>query len=371
MTRLGLVEQLRAETPRMLATLERLVNQESPSADVPALRACAEVVSQVFEEVLGSRPELIERDGKPHLVWRHGEPKVMLLGHFDTVWPSGTVARWPFAGAGDRATGPGSFDMKGGLVQGLFALAVLGVPEGVVFVVNSDEEVGSASSRELIESTAREVGAALVLEAALDGALKIARKGVAGYTLTIDGLAAHASQPELGVNATVAMAEVALAAAALADAEAGTTCSPTVISGGTVANTVPARATLMIDSRAPSAAEQERVDRALRALTPSVTGARLTVDGGANRAPMPESISRDLFQRSRRLAAELGLPELRGALAPGGSDGQLTAAVGTPTLDGLGAVGGNAHAEGEFVEIAAMPERAALLAALVQELLGS
>jgi glutamate carboxypeptidase len=366
---LDLLQRLQSETPRMLAVLGRLVDQESPSADIPSLNACADLVAAVFEEVLGSRPQRLERDGKPHLLWRKGAPKVLLLAHMDTVWPLGTVARWPFSADGKTATGPGSFDMKGGLVQGLFAVAALGVPDGVVFLVTSDEEVGSATSRELIESTAREVGAALVLEAALDGALKIARKGVAGYTFTVDGLAAHASQPELGVNATVAMAEVALAAAALADDGVGTTCSPTVVSAGTVANTIPARATLVIDSRAPSVAEQQRIDAGLRQIGSSVAGVKVSLEGGPNRAPMPESISRDLFERARRLAGELGLPELRGAFAPGGSDGQLTAAVGTPTLDGLGAVGGNAHAEGEFVEIAAMPQRAAVVAALVEELL--
>lgn len=366
---MDLLQRLRDDTPRMLSVLARLVNQESPSSDVPSLHACADLAAGAFDEVLGSRPEQLEIGGKPHLRWRRGEPKVLLLAHLDTVWPPGTVARWPFRVEGARLTGPGSFDMKAGLVQGLFALAALGVPDGVVFLVTSDEEVGSFTSRELIESTAREVRAALVLEAALDGALKIARKGVASYTFTVEGLAAHASQPELGVNATVAMAEIALAAAALSDPDAGTTCSPTVVAGGTVGNTIPARATLVIDSRAPSIAEQERIDAGLRRIRPRLDGARVSLEGGPNRAPMPESISRDLFERARRLGAELGLPEVRGAFAPGGSDGQLTAAAGTPTLDGLGAVGGNAHAEGEYVEIAAMAERSALVAALVQELL--
>ncbi len=353
----------------MLESLERLVNRESPSSDLPALRACADLVAKEFENVLGAPAELLESGGKPHLRWGRGEPRVLLLGHLDTVWPPGTVARWPFRTDAGRASGPGAFDMKAGLVQGLFALAALGSPEGVVFLVTSDEEVGSGTSRGLIESTAAGVKAVLVLEPALDGALKIARKGVAGYTLTIDGLAAHASQPELGVNATVAMAEVALAAAGLADPDLGTTCSPTVVSSGTVANTIPAQATMVIDSRAPTVAEQERVDAALRRIGSNVAGARVSVEGGPNRAPMPESISRDLFEWARRLAGELGLPEVRGAQAPGGSDGQLTAAAGIPTLDGLGAVGGNAHAEGEFVEIAAIPQRAALVAALVEELL--
>jgi glutamate carboxypeptidase len=366
----SLLQELAAETPLALDVLERLVNQESPSSDPTSLGACAQLVAGLFQELLGTPAELRESGGKPHLRWSKGVPRVLLLGHLDTVWPPGTVRRWPFRRQGRRASGPGIFDMKAGLVQGLFALRTLGVPDGVVFLVTSDEEVGSATSRELIESTARQVGAVLVLEPALEGALKVARKGVAGYTVTLDGLAAHASQPELGVNATLAMAEFAVAAAALADPGRGTTCTPTVASAGTVANTIPARATLVIDSRAVSAQEQARVDRGVRAIRPGVPGVRVGVKGGPNRAPMPESISRDLFERARALAAELGLPELRGVAAPGGSDGQLTAAVGTPTLDGLGAVGGQAHAEGEFIEVDALAQRSALVAALVSDLLG-
>lgn len=355
----------------MLAALEPLVNQESPSADVDLLDSCAELLAELGSGILGFSPRLERSDGKPYLLWARGEPRVLVLCHLDTVWPRGTVARWPFNANGTRASGPGVFDMKGGIVQGLFALASIGVPEGAAMLVTSDEEVGSATSREVIQYLGRQVDATLVLEPALEGALKVARKGVAGYVLTIDGLAAHASQPELGVNATVELAHQALAIAALADPAVGTTCSPTVVSSGTVANTIPARATLVIDSRAPSLEEQRRIDAALRSLEPVVAGAKLALEGGPNRTPMPESISRDLFERAEAHAAEMGLSALRGALAPGGSDGQLTAEVGTPTLDGLGAVGANAHAEGEYLDIAAMPERAAVLAALIRDVLAA
>lgn len=353
----------------MLALLEPLVNQDSPSSDLDLVRRCAQLTAETVQEVLGSPPEVVEAGGKPHVLWRRGEPKVLLLGHFDTVWPAGTVARWPFSSDGRRATGPGIFDMKGGLVQGLFAAAAAGAPDGLAMLWTSDEEVGSGTSRGLIEELGRQVRATLVLEAALDGALKIARKGVAGYTVTVQGLAAHASQPELGVNATVELAHAALYAAALADPEQGTTCSPTLAQAGTASNTIPARAVLTIDSRAPTAAEQDRIHESMQGLRASVPGAKLEVEGGISRAPMPEAISRDLFERAVRLGLEVGLPPLAGAHAPGGSDGQLTAALGTPTLDGLGAVGANAHAEGEYLEVAAMAERAALVAALLLELL--
>ena len=366
---MGLLEELSGETPRMVDALARLVGQESPSAEVDLLERCAELVAGLAEELLGSPAEVLTFGGKPHVRWARGTPRVLLLGHFDTVWPRGTVARWPFQVEGDIATGPGAFDMKAGIVQALFATAALGVPDGVLLLLTSDEEVSAGTSRAFIEETARQVRAALVLEPALDGALKIARKGVAGYRVTVDGVAAHASQPELGVNATLELAHVALAAAALADPAAGTTCTPTLAEAGTASNTIPARAELTIDSRAPSLAEQERVDAGLRALRPQVEGARITLEGGPNRGPMSEEVSRDLFQRAQRVAGELGLPPVTGVLAPGGSDGQFTAAAGTPTLDGLGALGGKAHAEGEYVEVSKMAERAALVAALVRDLL--
>ena len=364
-----LLDSLRADTPAMVATLQRLVDQESPSSELDLLEDCARLVAQTFEEVLGSPAEIVRAGGKPHVRWVRGEPKVLLLGHFDTVWPRGTVARWPFGVKGDTATGPGAFDMKAGLVQALYAIRALGAPEGVLILMTSDEEVGSTASRGLIEESARQVAAALVLEPSLDGALKIARKGVAGYKITVHGLAAHASQPGAGVNATLEMAHVAIAAAALADDEVGTTVSPTVVQGGTVTNTIPAQAVLSIDSRAPSVAEQERVDAAIHGLQPVLPGAELEVEGGPNRAPMSEDATRDLYQRAQEHAADLGLEPLLGAQAPGGSDGQLTAAVGTPTLDGLGAVGGNMHAEGEFLVVSKMAERAAVVAALVRDFL--
>jgi glutamate carboxypeptidase len=296
---------------------------------------------------------------------------VLLLCHLDTVWPRGTLERWPFRVEGDRATGPGVVDMKAGLVQALFALSALGAPDGVRLLVTTDEEVGSPSSRALIEASATGLEAALVLEGAYEGALKVARKGTAQYTVRIAGRAAHASEPGRGANATLEMASQILEVAGLADPAAGTTVTPTLASAGTTANTVPAHAELRVDSRAATVAELERVRQAMLALRPHLEGTEVAVSGGVERLPMTREISSGLFARAERLAAALGLSPLRGALAPGGSDGQFTAALGIPTLDGLGAVGGNAHAEGEWVELERMPERAALLAALTRELLGT
>ena len=304
-------------------------------------------------------------------MWETGRPRALLLCHVDTVWPRGTLARWPFSVDRGRATGPGVADMKAGVVQALFALSALGAPEGVRLLVTTDEEVGSPSSRGFIEKAAAGLEAALVLEAAYEGALKVARKGTAQYTVQINGRAWHASEPARGANATLEMARQMLDVAGLADTRLGTTATPTMAAAGTTANTVPAHAEFRVDSRAASTAELERIERAMRALRPHLDGTEITVVGGIERAPMSREISRGLFERAQALAATLELPPLRGVLAPGGSDGQFTAAIGTPTLDGLGAVGGHAHAEGEWVDVERMPERAALLAALLQDILQS
>jgi len=367
----ALLEGLRRRQAEMVDCLEALVHRESPSGDPALLGAALDAVDGMLARFAGSVGRRIEAGGGAHLVWETGRPRVLLLCHVDTVWPRGTLARWPFSVDGERATGPGVVDMKAGIVQALFALSALGTPEGVRLLVTTDEEVGSPRSRPLIEDSAAGLEAVLVLEASYEGALKVARKGTAQYTVQIRGRAWHASEPDRGVNATLEMARQMLDVAALADARLGTTATPTLAAAGTTANTVPAHAEFRVDSRAASTAELERIERAMRGLQPHLEGTEITVLGGINRAPMPREISRGLFERAQAVAATLGLPSLRGVLAPGGSDGQFTAAMGIRTLDGLGAVGGHAHAEGEWVEIERMPERAALLAALVHDLLSS
>ncbi len=365
----GRLEALRNRRAEMLDCLEALVNRESPSGDPALLGAALDAVDEMLVRLAGSAGRRVEADGAGHLVWESGRPRALLLCHIDTVWPRGTLARWPFSVEGGRATGPGVVDMKAGVVQALFALSALGATEGVRLLVTTDEEVGSPSSRALIEAQAAGLEAALVLEAAYDGALKVARKGTAQYTVLIQGRAWHASEPARGANASLEMARQMLDVAGLADPELGTTATPTLASAGTTANTVPAHAEFRVDSRAATAAELERIERAMRGLRPHLDGTEITVRGGVDRQPMSREISRGLFERARAVAATLGLGPLRGVLAPGGSDGQFTAAIGTPTLDGLGAVGGHAHAEGEWVEVERMPERAALLAGLLEDIL--
>jgi glutamate carboxypeptidase len=354
----------------MLGVLEDLVMTETPSDDRALLDQGMRLTSALVHRLLGEVPEALESGGRPHLRLRGASPRpVLLLCHLDTVWPAGTTARWPFAAGGGRATGPGVFDMKAGLVQGLYALGAAACQDDVTLLVTSDEEIGSPSSRSLIEAEARRSRAVLVLEPSADGALKTARKGVSMYRLAVTGRAAHAGlEPERGVNALLELAHQVRAIAALtAD---GTSVTPTTASAGTTTNTVPAHAELAVDVRAWTVAEQDRVHRELSALRPVLTGAALELGGGVNRPPLEATRSAVLADLADDCAAALGLAPLGRAEVGGASDGNFTAALGVPTLDGLGAVGGNAHAEGEWLDTTTMTDRAALVQALLERLTG-
>ncbi|MFC0067496.1 M20/M25/M40 family metallo-hydrolase [Umezawaea endophytica] len=353
----------------LLADLRVLVECESPSSDLAAVARSADVVARVGTARLGVTPERIVLDGRTHLRWRlgTGPSRVLLLGHHDTVWPLGSLAAHPFTVEDGVLRGPGCFDMKAGLVMAFHAAAGL---DGVTLLVTGDEELGSPSSRELIEEEARSAVAALVLEASADGgALKTERKGVSLYEVRVTGRAAHAGlEPEKGVNATLELAHQVLAVSALADQEAGTTVTPTSARAGTTTNTVPAAGSFAVDVRARTAAEQERVHRAITALSPVLPGALIEVAGGVNRPLLEAVASAALHQRVRETAQRLGLPATGSASFGGQSDGNFTAGIGTPTLDGLGAVGGGAHAADEHVLVGVVTREDALLRALVQQL---
>jgi len=354
----------------LLDDIRELVECESPSANLAAVARSADVVARVGARRLGVEPERIVTDGRTHLCWRlgSGPSRVLVLGHHDTVWPIGSLATHPCTVEDGVLRGPGSFDMKVGLVMAFHALA--GV-DGVTLLVTGDEELGSPSSRGLIEEEACACEAALVLEASADGgALKTERKGVSLYDVRIVGRAAHAGlEPEAGVNATVELAHQVLAVSALGRPELGTTVTPTASRAGTTTNTVPAEGSFSVDVRVRTIEEQDRVDAAMRALGPVLPGAVLEVTGGPNRPPLEASSSAALFERVGELAVRLGLPAPSSAAVGGASDGNFTAGVGTPTLDGLGAVGGGAHADDEHVLVDELPGRTALLAALVADLL--
>ncbi|MEJ7765109.1 MAG: M20/M25/M40 family metallo-hydrolase [Acidimicrobiales bacterium] len=357
--------------PTMVDDLALLVGVESPSQDLGACRDVVHATAELGTGLLGQRPEVLEVDGRSHLRWRFGPPgRALLVGHIDTVWPLGTLARWPFRVDDGVATGPGCFDMKGGVVQAFHALSTLDDLDGIEVLLTTDEELGSQTSRHLVEEGARASRAALVCEPAGDGGvLKVGRKGTGMYTLVVSGRSAHAGlEPEKGANALIAAAHLILALAPLNRPEVGTTVTPTVAAAGTATNVVPAVARVEVDVRVAQPDEAGRVDEAIRALRPAVAGCRIEVLGGPNRPPMPPASGADLFARAQAIAAELGLAPVGGVTVGGGSDGNFTAAVGCPTLDGLGPLGGGAHAETEHVLVADMPRRAALLAELVASL---
>ncbi len=300
----------------------------------------------------------------------------MVLGHLDTVYPLGTIAKMPFRVLGGKAWGPGTFDMKGGLAQALFAVDALRAAKirprkRLVFFWNSDEEIGSDSSRRAIEAEARRSDAVLVLEPAFgpDGRLKTQRKGVGTAEILVTGRSAHAGiDPKSGVNAVHELALQIVRLEKLNDPRRGIVVQATVISGGTASNVVPDHARAEVDLRYSRLADARNLNRRLRCLKPILPGARVEVRGGVNRPPLERTAAvRELFGRAQSLMREMGL-SLGEAATGGGSDGNLTAALGVPTLDGLGAVGDGAHSPREHVVTRAMPVRAALLAGLLATL---
>ena len=355
----------------MIDDVRRLVEIESPSLDIEALTASALELARLMEQRLGSPAALVESVAGPHVHWvGGGTPKVLIVGHHDTVFPKGALKNRPFNVDNDRATGPGIFDMKAGIVQAIHGVAALDDKSGIEILITSDEEVGSVHSRDLIVERAKACGAVLVLEPSADGgALKTARKGTGTFELHVHGRASHAGlEPEKGVNALVEASAQILLIDTFGNAELGTTVTPTVATVGTVDNVVPAHAKISIDVRVVEPGERARVDAAMNALAPVNAQARLEIRGGFNRPPMPPTASTTLFPIAVEVARELGLPEVVGIAVGGGSDGNFTAAAGVPTLDGLGAVGGGAHADHEWIDVSRMPERALLIAGLANRL---
>lgn len=368
--------------PDLLADLRRLVECESPSVDLAAVTRSADLIAEIGTARLGISPERVEIDGCSHLRWRFGAGpnRIIILAHHDTVWPLGSLASHPWSIDGGVIRGPGTLDMKAGLVQAMYALSALrdrGVDlAGVCLLVTGDEEIGSPTSQVLIENEARGCAACFVLEGAgPGGTLKTGRKGTSTYRIEVGGRAAHAgAEPEKGINAAVQMAQLILAIAelgvpVLGAPDLGTTVTPTVAGAGTTTNTVPAAAFVTVDVRARTQAEQDRVHGAMLALRPTLPGAMLTVLGEPNRPPMEVTSGAELFGRAVALARRDGLGELVQISVGGASDGNFTAAIGVPTLDGLGAVGGGAHADDEHILLAELLPRTALLAALIQDVL--
>jgi glutamate carboxypeptidase len=371
-----LLAKCRRLAPEAIRLLEQCVSMESPSFDKELTDRFAGFLGDVFQkrfEHYGAAIELIPA-GKfgNHLRVKFpssATKRILLLGHIDTVWPTGEVARRPFEQSGGRATGPGVFDMKAGIILMWMALGAL-EEKAVTVLLTSDEEVSSPSSRGLIESEAAACGAVLVLEPSLPGgALKTSRKGLGRFTAKAVGRAAHAGiDPEKGVNAIEEIARQILKLQRMSSPERGTTVTVGVVQGGTRSNVVPAEAAAEIDVRVTSMEEAERIALDIRQLSAELPGARLEIRGSIIRPPMERTAdTARMFDLARRLAKDIGIDLAEGSTG-GASDGNFTAALGIPTLDGLGPVGGGAHALDEWVEIDSLPERAALVAGLIRGL---
>ncbi len=356
-----------ADLEILVSDLRRLVEVESPSLDVEALTRSAVNLVSLISERTGTAATLVAGPAGPHVHWSGGgTPRVLILGHHDTVFPLGTLAERPFAVADGMATGPGVFDMKAGIVQAVHAVAALDDASGVEMLFTADEEVGSGSSRALLEERAQACGNVLVLEPSADGgAVKTGRKGTGTFEVVVRGRASHAGlEPEKGVNSLIEASRQVLQIAEFADVSAGTTVTPTMARSGTADNVVPAETRIKVDVRVTNAGEKTRIESLMSSLTPVDGEASIEVAGSIGRPPMPESASATLFP-----LAQEAMPGIAGVAVGGGSDGNFTAALGVPTLDGLGAVGAGAHADHEHVVVDTMPGRVDLLAGILRKLL--
>ncbi len=371
----AVLDYLERQREAMLRDLREFVERESPSTDKARADAFARFLAGRAEHLTGGEVKVVSQDDwGDHLLLRVGggeDPSILLVGHYDTVWPAGTLGSMPFRLEGECAYGPGVFDMKCGLVQGLWAIRALHETgrehPPLVFLINSDEEMGSPSSRGLIEAEARRAAACLILEPSFHGALKTARKGVGIFSLRVTGRASHAgSEPFEWVSAIEEICRQTLDLHAQTNPRTGTTVNVGVIAGGTRANVVAAEARAEIDLRVASRAEAERMTALILGLRPHHPEARVQVEGGMNRPPMertPQVVR--LFAHARELARDLGF-ELEEAAVGGGSDGNFCATVNPAVVDGLGAVGDGAHALHEHVLIPHMAPRAALVARLLE-----
>ena len=368
-----LPEARSANLAAMMTTLRALVECESPTSDLASAYAVTELAQVLANDWLPTPARVEIHGGRP--VWRWGpdQPEILLIGHLDTVWPIGTSSTIPFAINDDRITGPGVFDMKVGVVQGWAAIKESGITEasGVGMLLTTDEETGSHASRELIAQSIKNAKAVIVLEPSLNGAVKTRRKGTSNYLVRFHGVASHAGlDPERGVNALVAAAELILATQQWGDKELETSVTPTVSASGTTTNTVPDLAEVHVDVRAWNRTEQERVDHLVRAFA-STLPVTIRIIGGIDRPAMESAMSAELFTLASLTNRELGYPDLTECAVGGASDGNLTAAAGIPTIDGMGAVGDGAHADFEWASISAIPHRTELLAMMLIKLLAN
>jgi glutamate carboxypeptidase len=378
MSQLYLRDFCRAQHDWLLETIETLVRLESPTIDKTAVDRCGAELRARLTAIGGRVAALPRTDRGDHLIAEFGcgTSQILLLGHFDTVWPVGQLDRMPLTRSNGRLHGPGVFDMKAGIALGMLATRALietGAPlsHRIVMLWTSDEEVGSATSRAAIEEEARRSDAVLVLEPSLPGgALKTSRKGCGGYEVIVRGVAAHAGiEPQKGASAVQELAHQILRINAVQNLDRGISVNVVKVTGGLRSNVIPDEARAVVDVRVPSAAAAAEVEAAFRGLTPVDSRTTIEAQGGFDRPPLERSGAvEQLYKRAQDVARELGQREVAEGGTGGGSDGNFTAAIGVPTLDGLGAIGDGAHALHEHVEIDALPDRAALIAGLIQRI---
>ncbi len=377
-----ILAHVRAQQVDIVSLIRRMVECESPSDDPRAVDRFVDLLSAEVASFASVQTFPGGKFGK-HLLCEFALPgpskkkgEILALGHSDTVWPMGTLAQMPLREAAGRLWGPGVLDMKSGIAFFLFAVRALRdldipVRSRVKLLVNSDEEVGSDSSRTLTQETARRAKAVLVLEpgTGLEGKLKTARKGVGDYGITVRGRASHAGVDfSAGVSAIVELARQIERVAGFTNLKRGVTVNPGLISGGSRSNVVAAEARTVVDIRVPRVRDAEALDRKFHALKPIDKRCQLEIHGGLNRPPMERSVGIvQLFRTAQRLARELGVT-IEESMTGGGSDGNLTAALGIPTLDGLGGVGEGAHATNESILMNRIADRTALLAKLIAAL---
>jgi len=372
----SLLGRLTAQTSEMVASLRQLVELESPSQNKAALDHLGRHLAAEFAKLGGEIKFHKQESAGDHLQVDFpgsGKP-ILCLGHMDTVWDLGTLATMPFRVAEGHAFGPGIFDMKAGIAQAIFAIRALQelngrLPRALNVLLVADEEIGSRSSRPITEALAKKSAAVLVLEPAQgpEGALKTSRKGVGGYLLKVEGREAHSGlDPDKGASAVLELARQLLVIEKFADRKRGITVNPGVVRGGTRSNVIAGEATAEVDARVSRLQDIPRLDREFHSLRPFDKRCKVAVSGGIGRPPLERTAKVALlFKLAQGQARELGFA-LEEASVGGGSDGNFTAALGIPTLDGLGAVGDGAHARHESVVIAEMPRRAALLARLIE-----
>lgn len=372
---MDLVQYFQDQQYDVVQMIGQLVQMESPSDNKEAVDRLVDHLASIYRSIDANAKILAARDYGNHLRLEAGSGKrqLFVLGHTDTVWPMGTLQKFPFRIKGDIARGPGVFDMKASLAVFYFALKAirdlkLETPRRIVALFDSDEEVGSHSSREWIHTEARRSDHVFVLEPSISphGGLKTSRKGVGVFRLKVHGIAAHAGiAHEAGENAIEELSRQVLALQALTDLNKGTTVNVGVISGGTRSNVVPALAEAEIDVRIQTVKEGERLTKKILGLKPFNKKAKLEISGGINRPPLERTPKiAALFKRAQSIGHELGI-ELSEGSTGGGSDGNFTAALGIPTLDGLGVIGDGAHAVDEFIALDKLPERIALLTKLL------